>query len=153
MARSKSSSAFSSAGTQGFSDFTQSGSSVGRSSGPVITENVEIRGEMSFAGELTFNGRFEGDINAEGHLTIGEQALIKGNVLAGSADIGGKISGSVLASGQVHLQAQAVILGDVTAESVSIEQGAFVKGKVTTTQTAQSSDDFSHLFQRLGTKH
>jgi len=127
-------------------------SSIGGGTRPVITEDVEIKGELAFSGELEFNGRFEGTLESDGSLLVGEKAIIKGNVGAESAVISGKIQGDVKATGRIHLRAEAMIYGDIRAYAIVIEEGASVDGKVVTTQTEKAAPDFSTIFTRLTNK-
>ena len=39
---------------------------IGEVSCPLITEDVELKGELAFSGELKFNGRFEGTLDSSG---------------------------------------------------------------------------------------
>ncbi|GEM_PF-1624589 len=131
---------------------TQSSSPVRsspQSSYPMINEDVEIRGELAFGERLDFNGRFEGTIQSDGYLTVGEAALVKGNVYVGSALIAGKIQGEVVVADRLHLKPEAIIHGDVKAASIVIEDGAYITGKIITTPNERSSVDFSLLFSRL----
>jgi len=119
---------------------------------PLITEDVEIRGDLAFGTQLEFNGRFEGCITSEGYLVIGEAALVKGNITAGSAVIAGKIQGEITVADKIHLKAEAVIHGDIKASTVTIEDGAYVSGKIVTAPTERSEVDFSNIFMRILSK-
>jgi cytoskeletal protein CcmA (bactofilin family) len=130
----------------------ESYSSFGGAPHPVITEDVEIRGELAFSGELEFNGRFEGHLESDGVLRVGEKAIIKGGISAESAIIAGRVQGDVTVTGRAHLRAQALILGDIHAAVVIIEEGAWIEGKVYTTAQDREAPDFSNMFARLGAK-
>jgi cytoskeletal protein CcmA (bactofilin family) len=122
---------------------------VGGTSRPIITEDVEIKGELSFSGELEFHGRFEGSIESEGSITIGQNAIIKGGISANSADIAGKMQGNVTTTGRVHLRPEAMIYGDIKASVVVVEEGATVDGRIITNTTEKAQPDFSNIFTRL----
>jgi cytoskeletal protein CcmA (bactofilin family) len=124
-------------------------SSVGGSVRPVITEDVEIKGELAFSGELEFNGRFEGQLKSGGSLTVGESALIKGTLNAESAVIAGKIQGDITATGKIHLRPEAMVFGDIRAKVIVIEEGALVDGKILITDTDRPSPDFDNMFSRV----
>lgn len=127
-------------------------SSVGGSNRPVITEDVEIKGELSFSGELEFNGRFDGVIDSEGSITVGQSAIIKGNITANSADIAGKMQGNVTSAGRVHLRPEAMIYGDIKASVVVVEEGATVDGRIITSTVEKTAPDFSNIFTRLSNR-
>ena len=42
----------------------------------------------------------------------------------------GKLDGNIQASDRVDLRKSAMVNGDITAQRISIEEGAFLKGKV-----------------------
>jgi len=42
----------------------------------VLASDVEIKGNLKFVGELTFDGKLEGEINTEGLLNLGESAVV-----------------------------------------------------------------------------
>jgi cytoskeletal protein CcmA (bactofilin family) len=42
----------------------------------------------------------------------------------------GKLEGNIQASDRVDLRKSATVTGDITAQRISIEEGAFLKGKV-----------------------
>ena len=52
----------------------------------VLNSDVEIKGTLKFSGELTFDGKVDGDITSEGILTLGDNALVKGTIDVGSDD-------------------------------------------------------------------
>jgi len=57
------------------------------SSKNVLNSDVEVKGTLKFSGELTFDGKLEGDINSDGTLQLGDNAVVKGNINAGSVVI------------------------------------------------------------------
>ena len=42
----------------------------------------------------------------------------------------GKLDGNIQASDRVDLRKSAIVTGDISAQRISIEEGAFLKGKV-----------------------
>jgi len=120
-----------------------------RAAHPIITEDVEIRGEITFSGRLEFNGRFEGTLESGGELIVGESAVIKGTVQVETADVAGKIMGDVITTGRVHLRPEAMIYGDVKAGVIVVEEGAIVDGKISIAQPDRPAPDFANIFSRL----
>ncbi|MEZ5405721.1 MAG: polymer-forming cytoskeletal protein [Verrucomicrobiia bacterium] len=128
---------------------TETYSSIGGSQSPIITEDVELKGELAFTGELEFNGRFEGTLDSDGALTIGDRAIIKGNINASSAIVSGKVQGNIVVTGKAHIQSNAIIHGDIQASTIEIEEGASVNGKLTT-KGDRETPNFNNIFTRLG---
>ena len=46
----------------------------------VLNSDVEIKGNLKFSGELTFDGKLDGEIHTDGALTLGDAAVINGNI-------------------------------------------------------------------------
>jgi cytoskeletal protein CcmA (bactofilin family) len=128
---------------------TETYSTIGGSQSPIITEDVELKGELAFTGELEFNGRFEGTLDSDGALTIGERAVIKGNINASSAVVSGKVQGNIVVSGKAQIRSNAIIHGDIQASTIEIEEGASVNGKLTT-KGDRETPNFNNIFTRLG---
>ncbi|HYF35159.1 MAG TPA: polymer-forming cytoskeletal protein, partial [Prosthecobacter sp.] len=80
-----------------------------------LSKDVEIKGSITFAHQLTIEGRVEGDVISKGDLTVGENGLIKGQVNANNVVIFGKIEGNVTAQERCQAKSSATILGDITA--------------------------------------
>src|SRR5260221_305733 len=60
------------------------------SSKNVLSSDVEIKGNLRFSGELTLEGKLEGEINSDGTLQLGDSAVVNGNVNVGSIIVRGK---------------------------------------------------------------
>jgi cytoskeletal protein CcmA (bactofilin family) len=95
----------------------------------ILNSDVEIKGTLKFAGELTFDGKVDGDINSEGTLTLGDNAVIKGTIDVGSVVVRGKITGNVIAKDKIELKAKTELFGDVRAAKLVIEEGVTFVGK------------------------
>jgi cytoskeletal protein CcmA (bactofilin family) len=97
----------------------------------LIGMSVVIKGELSGSEDLYLDGQVEGSIELRDHnLTVGPNGNVKANVSAKGVVVQGKLEGSVTASERVELRQSAVVTGDVMTQRISIEEGAFLKGKV-----------------------
>jgi cytoskeletal protein CcmA (bactofilin family) len=80
---------------------------------------------------LYLDGQVEGSIELRDHsLTVGPNGVVKANVSAKGVIVQGKLEGSIIASDRVELRQSAVVTGDLATQRISIEEGAFLKGKV-----------------------
>lgn len=95
----------------------------------VLNSDVEIKGNLKFAGELTFEGKLDGEINSDGTLTLGDSAVINGNVNAGSVIVRGKINGNVTAKDKIEIKSKAELFGDIRSSKLAIEEGVTFVGK------------------------
>ncbi len=96
-----------------------------------IGKSVVIKGELSGSEDLYLDGHVEGSIALKGNsLTVGPNGQVKGSVEGKGVVVQGKLDGNILASDRVELRKSAVVNGDISAQRISIEEGAFLKGKV-----------------------
>jgi cytoskeletal protein CcmA (bactofilin family) len=95
----------------------------------VLNSDVEVKGTLKFSGEMTFDGKVDGDIASEGVLTLGENAVIKGTIDVGSVVVRGKINGNIVAKDKIELKAKTELFGDVRAAKLVIEEGVTFVGK------------------------
>ena len=92
----------------------------------ILSSDMRIVGDVSSQGEIQIDGTVEGDIRAKSVL-VGENADIKGEVLADQVRVHGRING-LIKSRDVHLARTAHVVGDILHETMSIENGAFLDG-------------------------
>jgi cytoskeletal protein CcmA (bactofilin family) len=96
-----------------------------------IGKSVIIKGELSGSEDLYIDGQVEGTIELQkNHLTIGPNGQVRANVNAKGASIQGKLEGNINASDRVELRKSAITVGDITTQRITIEDGAYFKGKV-----------------------
>src|SRR5215467_10120397 len=101
----------------------------GNSSKNVLNSDVEIKGNLKFVGELTFEGKLDGEIATEGLLNVGDSATINGNINAETIVIRGKVNGNIIAKNKIDLKAKAEVFGDIRAAKLVIEEGVTYVGK------------------------
>lgn len=89
---------------------------------------VSITGNIGGQGNLHIDGRVDGDVNCAS-LIIGNSGQVNGNITADDAKIAGSVSGTVAAK-VLTIEASARITGDLSYDSVSVETGAQVDGRV-----------------------
>src|SRR5216684_728047 len=95
----------------------------------VLNTDVEIKGTLKFSGDLTFDGKLDGDINSEGTLSLGDNAVVKGTIDVGSVIVRGKITGNVIAKDKIDIKAKTELFGDVRSAKLVIEEGVTFVGK------------------------
>src|SRR5262245_36115096 len=101
----------------------------GNPSKNVLNSDVEIKGNVKFAGELTLEGKLEGEINSDGTLIIGETGTVNGNVNAGTVSVRGKINGNIVARDKIEIKSKAEVFGDIRSAKLAIEEGVTFVGK------------------------
>jgi len=107
----------------------------------LIGKSVVIKGDLSGSEDLYIDGKVDGTIELRGNnLTIGPNGQVKASVNAKGVTIAGNLEGNVNATDRLELRKTAVVLGDVATQRVSIEEGAYIKGKVDIQQKDSSTD-------------
>jgi cytoskeletal protein CcmA (bactofilin family) len=96
-----------------------------------IGKSVIVKGELSGSEDLYVDGQVEGTIALKGNsLTVGPNGQVKASVEAKAVVVQGKLEGNIQASDRVELRKSAIVTGDISTQRISIEEGAFLKGKV-----------------------
>jgi cytoskeletal protein CcmA (bactofilin family) len=96
-----------------------------------IGKSVIIKGELSGSEDLYIDGQVEGTIELRNNsLTIGPNGQVKADVNAKGVTIQGKLEGNITASDRLELRKSAITVGDISTQRITIEDGAYFKGKV-----------------------
>jgi len=96
-----------------------------------LENDVSIKGRLSFKGNLYLDCPFEGQIESEGSLIVGEHANILGEVFVENLTLYGRIEGNVHAKNTCTLKARSVLHGDLNCERLSLVEGADFTGFAT----------------------
>ena len=112
----------------------------------VLGADMAIKGDVSASSELHIDGRIEGDVECAS-LVQGENSEVIGAVKAGSAKLSGTVRGTITA-GELVISKSARIHGDVFYDTLTIEPGAQVDGRLSTrsapaVEPAKDGDDAS----------
>ena len=95
----------------------------------VIASDLTIEGKIEGGGSVRIAGRFKGDVNVQGDLTIEAGAKLTGGVRADKVTIAGELEGNVEEATLVNLLQTGVVLGDLKAGSLTVAAGARVRGQ------------------------
>jgi len=107
----------------------------------LIGTSIMIKGELSCGEDLYIDGQVEGTIDPKGNrLTIGPHGRVKANVNASAVVVQGKLEGSIQASDRVDLKQSAVVTGDIATQRISIDEGAYFKGRVNIQREASKKE-------------
>ncbi len=85
----------------------------------ILNSDVELKGTLKFSGEMTFDGKLDGDINSEGSLHLGDNAVVKGNINVNTVVVRGKINGNVIAREKIEIKAKTEMFGDAPPPAVN----------------------------------
>lgn len=93
-----------------------------------LGKGTSFKGIVTFDGTVRIDGRVEGEVHTGGAVIVGESAIIKGVIAAGSVTISGRVKGSVSAQQKVELQKPGILIGDIQSPTIMIEEGAHFHG-------------------------
>ncbi|MEL6265745.1 MAG: polymer-forming cytoskeletal protein [Pseudomonadota bacterium] len=94
----------------------------------LLSSDLTVTGNVVTSGDIQIEGQVEGDVRAH-LLTVGEGAVIKGEIVAEDVVVNGKVVGRVRGL-KVRLTASAVVEGDIVHKTIAIESGAHFEGSV-----------------------
>ena len=111
---------------------------LGRRQKTKETESRLLDVTASMQGSLTFqepvnlriSGRFEGTLETQGNLVVGEQALVQADITGEEITVAGRVTGKVVAKGSLRLTSSAVLTGEIWTPVLQVEPGAQLEGSV-----------------------
>jgi cytoskeletal protein CcmA (bactofilin family) len=95
----------------------------------LIAADVTIEGKIEGAGHVRIAGRFKGDVNVQGNVTIENGAHVTGQVNAATVIVSGEVEGNINASARVELLETGVINGDLKAAVLTVAAGSRMRGQ------------------------
>jgi cytoskeletal protein CcmA (bactofilin family) len=95
----------------------------------LIAADITIEGKIEGAGHVRLAGKFKGDVNVQGDLTIEKDAKLNGSVRAKKITVAGELEGNIDAASQVDLQQSGVLIGDLKAGSLTVAAGSRMRGQ------------------------
>ena len=94
----------------------------------IIGPEVIISGDLATDAQIHVDGRIDGNVHCAS-LCQGPAGIIAGNIIADEARLCGTVEGTVSAR-IIVVEASARIMGDVAYETISIEAGAGIEGRL-----------------------
>jgi cytoskeletal protein CcmA (bactofilin family) len=107
----------------------------------IIGKDTIIKGLISGTGTIRIDGEFEGEINTNGNLMIGEKSKVTAQIKALNATIAGTIYGNVDITEKLDLMPSAQIFGDLKVGVLCIGEGAVFTGACQMRENVESSID------------
>ena len=95
----------------------------------LIAADITIEGKIEGGGSVRIAGKFNGDVNVQGDLTIEAGAKLTGGVRADNVTIAGELEGNVAEASRVDLLVTGVMIGDLKAGSLTVTAGARMRGQ------------------------
>lgn len=97
----------------------------------LLDVDASMQGSLSFKDpvNLRINGKFEGNLEAKGTLTIGTTATVKADIVGDNIVIGGRVKGKIVARESLSLLPKAIVEGEIYPAKLNVADGAIFEGK------------------------
>jgi cytoskeletal protein CcmA (bactofilin family) len=95
-----------------------------------IASDLTIEGKIVGSGHVRIAGRFKGDVQVDGNVSLDAGARLEGHVKAVVVSVGGELIGNIENAKRVELLETGVINGDVKAGSLTVAAGSRMRGQV-----------------------
>lgn len=118
---------------------------IGKDEVTIISAGVLIEGKLSSNGNIRIDGSINGDVFAEGNITVGESGEINGQLNAEVVNVGGRVNGSINAKEKLTLEAKSNLKGDLITKILVIEAGAMFEGKSSMSGNSTSESSYQQL--------
>jgi cytoskeletal protein CcmA (bactofilin family) len=96
----------------------------------LLDAQLLLSGDLDTSGSLRIDGKLEGTIRRADTVVLGVGATMSGDVHAREVVIGGTLTGNVHATERVELQATAIVTGDILTQTILVQEGGVVNGRV-----------------------
>lgn len=107
-----------------------------------ITKDVSVTGKV--VGDIECNNAVmagssvQGNVASKGQLRMDRDSVLLGDIASQYLDMNGRIKGNIDVSGKAEFKTDAVIVGDISASTITVLDGAVIKGFVNTTFLQES---------------
>lgn len=96
----------------------------------LVGEDSHFVGTLHSQRSVRIEGSFEGDINSQGEVYIGEKSSVKANIIGKRVVVSGEFTGKIEAINGLHITQTGKVYGDISGNELTIEEGALYKGQV-----------------------
>jgi cytoskeletal protein CcmA (bactofilin family) len=95
----------------------------------VIGTGVEVHGNLSSESDIIVDGVLEGSIKAGGNVTLGVNAVVKGNIEATNITVSGQLHGNVVTTDDLTIRETGQLKGDIKVGGLTVMSGAIFIGR------------------------
>ena len=110
---------------------TFSPGSSARDEKTIIGKHISIEGSIRGEEDLKIEGSMKGNIELEKHnFKVGPSGQMDGEITARNVSISGEFKGNIKSHEKVEVTREADFYGEIKAKSISVEDGAYIKGVI-----------------------
>lgn len=108
-------------------------------------KDTEIKGELTFKGSFRIDGHFNGKINSDSVLIVGDKGKVEAEVHVAHVIVNGEVKGTIQAKDKVEIHSQGRVIGTIVTPKLVVEEGAYLEANCQTTEhTAQAAQVKPH---------
>jgi cytoskeletal protein CcmA (bactofilin family) len=115
----------------------------------LLDKGCEFQGKLSFEGIVRIDGTFQGEIFSQGHLIVGEGAVVEANIEVNELELAGTFKGDIVARKKLVVHASARVHGNIKAQELEIQKGATVDGTVEMANFKDAAPDIADTIVRF----
>jgi len=123
-----------------------------------LTDNISVKtiiglgsaisGDVHADGFIRIEGDIDGNLESTGHIDIGHESRINGNITAVSAVVGGIVLGDIYAPDGIKLLSSSAVIGNISTKHLEIEENVIFHGHCIALKNeeefARSAEEFSN---------
>lgn len=94
----------------------------------IIGKDTRFKGTLQAIATLRIDGHFEGEIDTQGDVFIGEGGIAKATIKARNCIVSGEISGDIVVEQKLEIASTGKIVGNIKCENLIIGEGAVFSG-------------------------
>ena len=95
-----------------------------------VGSNTTIKGNLECSENFLVEGSVEGNLNSDGTIILGKDAVLRGEVQAREVAVSGILVGTIRCSDRLEIFKSAKIIGTIQAPVLTMESGAQINGRV-----------------------
>jgi len=97
----------------------------------IIGEHISIEGSIRGEEDLQIEGSMKGNIELDKHnFRVGPSGKMDGEITARNVTVSGEFKGNIKSHEKVEVTREADFYGEIKAKSISVEDGAYIKGVI-----------------------
>ncbi|MDD4900035.1 MAG: polymer-forming cytoskeletal protein [Candidatus Omnitrophica bacterium] len=115
----------------------------------ILDVDAAMHGNLSFKDpvNLRINGKFEGNLDTKGNLTIASTANVVADVVGDNIIIGGRVRGRITAKERLTLLPSAIVEGELFPAKLNIAEGALFEGRCSMLADFLNADELARYLE------
>ncbi len=115
----------------------------------ILDVDAAMQGSLSFKDpvNLRINGKFEGNLETKGNLTIGSTASVFADIVGDNVIVGGRVKGRITAKERLTLLPTAIVEGDIYPAKLNIAEGAILEGRCLMLHDFLNTDELARYLE------